>query len=354
MGRGWLAEYLKGVMTQREQGTAAVARVHAAVEAMPAGQWIVAVSGGRDSMVLLDAMAAVRPGEVAAVATFDHGTGLHARQAATHVQREGAKRGLQVISGVADRGLPFTESAWRAARHRFLDTWSAELDATVVTAHTRDDEIETIVSRLLRDAGPRGLAGMRAKFPIGALAGQPTARGTARERPLLSVPRDDVAAYAAARAVRFLDDPSNLSPVHQRNRIRHELLPAFERLAPGFGDWCWDLGARAAEWRERMDDLVLDLGAQVVAPGSVMVPAEPFVRCEEAEWSVLWPAIAARAGVVMDRRGIARAAEWAPRATAGQEIPLSGDARIIRTHTTFVVQGTPGTTGTPSDYILEQ
>ena len=100
-----------------------------------------------------------------------------------------------------------------------------------------------------------------------------------------------------------------------------------------------------------MDDLVFDLGVQPVAPGSVMVPAAAVEQCETAEWEVLWPAIAARAGVVMDRRGIARAAAWAPRAKAGQVIPLSGDARIVRTAQTFVVQGT--TEGAP-DYILEQ
>ena len=55
------------------------------------------------------------------------------------------------------------------------------------------------------------------------------------------------------------------------------------------------------------------------------------------------------------REGIARAAEWAPRATAGQSIPLSGDARLVRTASTFVVHGVlSGTSGAPSDYILEQ
>lgn len=314
-----------------------------ALAGMRAGRWLLAVSGGRDSMVLLHAMAAARGAEVAAVATFDHGTGVAARRAAALVQREGARLGLRVIVGAAAPGLPFTEAAWRAARHAFLDVWAEELDAMVVTAHTRDDEIETVVQRLLRDAGPRGLAGMRA---VTAAAFRPR-----RLRPLLGVARADVAAYAAARGVRWVEDPSNATPAFQRNRIRHEILPALERARPGFAEWCWDLGARAAAWRERVDDLVLGLGVHVVAPGSVMVPAAPVEGCGAGEWEVLWPAIAARAGVVMDRRGIARAAAWAPRAKAGQVIPLAGDARILRTATTFVVQGT--TEGAP-DYILEQ
>lgn len=330
------AGYLKDVNAQRERV------VLEALAGMRAGRWLLAVSGGRDSMVLLHAMAAVRGAEVAAVATFDHGTGVHARRAAALVQREGARLGFRTIAGEAAPGLPFNEGAWRAARHAFLDVWAEELDATVVTAHTRDDEIETVVQRLLRDAGPRGLAGMRAP----SVAFRP-----ARARPLLEVARADVAAYATARGVTWVEDPSNASPAFQRNRIRHEILPALERARPGFAEWCWDLGARAAGWRERVDDLVLELGAHVVAPGSVMVPTAPVERCGPAEWEVLWPAIAARAGVVMDRRGIARAAAWAPRAKAGQVIPLAGDARIVRTASTFVVQGT---TEEAPDYILEQ
>ena len=85
--------------------------------------------------------------------------------------------------------------------------------------------------------------------------------------------------------------------------------------------------------------------------GTAVVFAAPLAGCGEREWSVLWPAIAARAGVVMDRRGIERAAQWAPRASAGQMIPLAGEATIARTATTFVVKGTPGAS---HGYIFHQ
>jgi len=307
--------------------------VFAAIGEMPVGRWLVAVSGGRDSMALMHALATARGGQIAAVANFDHGTGPHARRAMELVEHEGGKLGLSIVTGSATQALPFNEGAWRSARHAFLDAWALELNATVVTAHTRDDEIETVVQRFLRDAGPRGLAGMRAS--------PPPSGATARVRPLLAVARETVAAYAASRGVRWVDDPSNDDRAFQRNRIRHEILPALERARPGFGEWCWDLGARAAAWRADVDALVESLDVTVPAPGSAVVPAGRFDRCEVAEWQVLWPAIAALAGVVMDRRGIERAAAWAPVAKAGQEIPLSGDARIIRTAQTFVVRGTP-------------
>ncbi len=333
------AEYLKGVSTQREPPRASDASlaVHAALAELPPGRWLLAVSGGRDSMVLLHAMARARGTEIAAVANFDHGTGTFARRAAALVEAEAERLGLPSVAGAAGPGLPFNEGAWRAARHAFLDAWAAELDATVLTAHTRDDQIETVLQRLLRDAGPRGLAGMRAV--------------ASRRRPFLTVPRGDVAAYAEAHRVAYLDDPSNDALAFQRNRVRHEILPALERSAPGFGEWCWALGERAASWRATMEKVVDSIGATRPDGATLVVPASPLRACGAAEWRVLWPALAARVGVVMDRRGIERASQWAPGAKAGQRIPLSGDASLARTAATFVVKGTPA----PSrDYIFHQ
>ena len=336
-----------------EKELAPATAVHAALAELPPGRWLLAVSGGQDSMVLLHAMARSRGAEVAAVANFDHGTGAFARGAAALVEREALRLCLPSVTGVAEPGLPFNEGAWRSARHAFLDAWAAELNATVLTAHTRDDQIETVVQRLLRDAGPRGLAGMRVPEPRG---GAPAA---ARRRPLLAVARRGLAAYAREHRVAFVEDPSNASLAFQRNRVRHELLPALERATPGFGEWCWSLGERAAAWREGTERLVDALGVTdplvrtgadtdpgSPAPrqpvgGTAVVVAAPLAWCGAQEWAVLWPAIAARAGVVMDRRGIERAAAWAPRAKAGQAIQLSGDATIARTAATFVVKGTP-------------
>ncbi len=314
--------------------------VHAACAALPRGRWLLAVSGGRDSMVLLHAMARARGAEVAAVANFDHGTGAFARRAALLVAAESARLSLPFVAGVALTAESATEAVWRAARHAFLDSLARELDATVVTAHTRDDQIETVLQRLLRDAGPRGLAAMRATPLPGRLC------ELARRRPLIAVSRSTIAAFAHDHTVTFIEDPSNRTLAFQRNRVRHELLPALEAAVPGFGEWCWSLGERAADWRKALERFADTLG--VTAPGTasepnrvtLIVPAAPLADCGPDEWGVLWPALAARVGVVMDRRGIERASSWAPRARAGQAIPLAGDATIARTSATFVVRGT--------------
>lgn len=298
-------------------------------------------------MALLDAMASARGGEVAAVAIYDHGTGPAARRAVGHVDREAERRGLAVVTGASPGAGPAREAAWRDARWRFLAGWARELGAVVLTAHTRDDQVETVVQRLLRDAGPRGLAGMRT-----ASVGP---HRTPVMRPLLTVSRATVAAYVAARRIVVVEDPSNARRAHQRNRIRLDLLPALERAAPGFAAWCLDLAARAGAWSDAVDRLLDELGLAVPAVGVAVLPTARTADLGAGEWSVLLPAMAARIGIAMDRRGIARAAAWLPRAGVGARIPLSGGAAVERHAATVVVRRDgPGTPGGMPDYIFPQ
>ncbi len=323
-------EYVSHVPAESE----AAAAVHRSLAALPRGRWLLAVSGGRDSMVLLEAMASARGAEIAGVATFDHGTGPAAREACALVERTALALQLPVVAGrmPADAAAA-NEAAWRAARWRFLEGWADEMRATVVTAHSRDDQIETVVQRLLREAGARGLAGMQSILASTELGSRAVCR------PLLEVPRATIADYATARGVRFVEDPSNASLVHQRNRVRHEILPALERAHPGFGAWCWEISTRAAEWRVGVARFVDETLTPVcLEEGELVIGLSPLRALTVAGWKVLWPELAARAGVTMDRRGIVRASNWAPTATSGSEIQLAGGARILRTRTTFVVR----------------
>ena len=330
--------------------------VEEAVGGMLPGRWLVAVSGGRDSMGLLHALLARRPGEVAAVATFDHRTGEAARRGVELVRRTCAAVGVPCHVGHADRRTPPTEDGWRRARWRFLAEAADRAAAVPVTAHTRDDQIETVFLRLLRHAGPRGLTGMDGEV-MGPVGLQPRHRASPRTavlRPLLGVSRSALATYVARHGIAFVEDPSNATSRFQRNRVRHELLPALERAHPGFADWCLDLGRRAGAWRAEVDAVVDGLGVRSLRAGVVAVPVASVTGLEATAWESLWPAIAARAGVVLDRRGIARAARWAPGARAGQRIPVSGGHRIERTASTFVVRrdaSVSGTSAWPQDYI---
>ncbi len=275
-------------------------------------------------MTLLHAVARWRPSRVAVtVATFDHGTGAAARRAAALVQGEARRLGLPVVLGRARLGSG-NEATWRAARWRFLRRVAARRRATVVTAHTRDDQVETVVQRLLRGAGPRGLAALLAPSPV--------------RRPWLGIQRAVLAAWAEAVGIPHVLDPSNVCRDHQRNRIRHDLLPAIRELHPGIDDELLAIGRRAAEWRRAMDRFVDGLGARRDETGATVVARASLVGYSPEELALLWPALAGRAGVRLDRRGTSRLAAFTISATSVGRVPLSGGAEVVASTNNFVIR----------------
>ncbi|MCX5763440.1 MAG: tRNA lysidine(34) synthetase TilS [Gemmatimonadetes bacterium] len=299
-----------------------------ALTAAPPERWLLAVSGGRDSMVLLDA--ASRAGApIAAVATYDHGTGSAARKAVTLVERTAERLGVTVLSGHRTAAPNESEATWRSARRAFLMGWAAEFKARIVTAHTLDDQIETVAIRILRGSGVRGLAAM--DVDSGPL------------RPLLGVSRPQIVSYADVFGVPWVEDPSNAGRDFLRNRVRHDLLPAFEAVQPGFGAELAKVGRAAGEWRRRVDAVVDGLHP-VVEHGALVVRRSALAPFDLEGLAVIWPALGARVGVTFDRRGTERLAQFtmaearAGRAGRVGRIPLSGGVTVERTSTTFVMR----------------
>jgi tRNA(Ile)-lysidine synthase len=186
----------------------------------PGQRLLAAVSGGVDSMVLLDALACLRErlGVRLHVAHVHHGLrGRSADGDAALVVAEAARLGVGVSIGrlhPGSRRAGESVQVWaRAARYRHLDSMAERVGASyIAVGHTQDDQAETVLLNLLRGTGPRGLAGMPA---------------TRRRilRPMLQVSRGEVEAYATRRQVAFRVDASNASDAYRRNRIRHHLLP---------------------------------------------------------------------------------------------------------------------------------
>ncbi len=280
------------------------------------GPLILAVSGGRDSMVLLQAMARWAPERIAAVATFDHGTGQHATDAASLVAAESRRLGLTVVRE-RSRTTGHTEAAWRRARWNFLERISRAYRARVATAHTRDDQLETVVMRLLRGAGPRGLAALAAPSAV--------------VRPWLGVSRAELARWAALEQVAYLDDPMNVSRAFLRGRVRHELLPALESASPGFSDEMLAVAERAAAWRRDVERHVDQIGLAVSAlRGRVSCPAGPLEATSGEGRAVLWPAICARADVTLDANGTRELVRFTTGGRRGSSIRLAGGAVVLR------------------------
>ena len=265
-------------------------------------------------MVLLHAAHRVSAGRVAAVATFDHGTGPAAHRAVELVQHEGARLGMEVVAG---GGLPVgrTEAAWRDARWGFLRRIAKQRGARVVTAHTSDDQVETVLMRVLRGSGARGLAGLHAESAV--------------VRPFLSVGRGTIRASAQEVGIRYLEDPTNESRRFLRNRIRLDLLPALRTVRPDIDDVLLDISWRAAGVRRGLDDAAREV-AEVMTEGGVAVAAPELAGYSRESLAALWPAVAGLAGVALDRRGTERAASFTIRSRVGGRIQLSGGWELHR------------------------
>ena len=291
-----------------------------------------AVSGGCDSMVLMRAVhrvvaASNTRGLRVHVLTFDHGTGPHSAAAAALVEAEGARLGLEVVVGRAElRGAD--EATWRAARWRFLR--EASRGALIATAHTRDDQVETVVMRILRGAGARGLAAL-------AVAADDVVR------PFLGVDRGAVRTFAEVEDVAFLEDPSNASREHLRNRVRLDLLPAVRRVRPELEGELIALARRAADVRADLATAAVRFVSEEGVDGTVRVARHELATYDSAALCVLWPAIAARARVTLDRRGTLRLAQFTSSGTLGARIQLSGGVEVYRHRDSFVLRRVPTT-----------
>lgn len=211
---------------------------------LPAGPVVVALSGGPDSLLLLHLLADLAPGRGwrLAAAHLDHGLRPEAAVEVETVRALAAARGIALESERADvaalaraRGWGI-EEAGRIARYRFLARVAATLGgAPVATGHTQDDQAETLLLRLARGTGLAGLRAMRPAtlLPPSVWHGAAAAPPLRVVRPLLGTSRDEIERELATRGLTPLRDPSNAGAAYARNRIRHELLPAWQGFDAG-------------------------------------------------------------------------------------------------------------------------
>jgi len=209
----------------------------------------VALSGGRDSMVLLEALARFAPSHRIALSALHvhHGLSPNADAWAAFCTGECALRNvpLSVARVHVDRAPGQSlEAAARAARYAAFAV--ADVDV-IALAHHADDQAETLLLQLLRGAGPQGLGAM------------PTLRGggtaPALMRPLLDLPRAAIEASAAALDINWIDDESNADTRMKRNYLRHEVAPRLAAAFPGFPATLARAAGHQAEAAQLLDDL---------------------------------------------------------------------------------------------------
>jgi tRNA(Ile)-lysidine synthase len=290
---------------------------------LPGERLLAALSGGADSVALVAALLDL--GEAVVAAHFNHRwRGLESERDEAFARGLCRQLGVELVVGsgaaVPRRAVGGLEQAGREARYAFLHQAArARGCARIATGHTRDDQAETVLLRLLRGSGAAGLAGIQ---PV---------RADGVVRPLIDVARADVLAYLQRRRLTFVDDSSNADLRFSRNRLRALVLPALRRVDP-----------RASE---RLAALA-DTFAMAAAQGEALA-AEVLARAATADGGLDVRALAERAPAVRalvarawlgDARGTLRrltAAHIAAVSTclaSGARVKLPGGDSVVNEH----------------------
>lgn len=317
---------------------------------------LVAVSGGIDSCCLLDVLCELRGkldlevavghvnhelrGEASEVDAAFVEEFARDRNCAFYVER--AHPG-SLREGVSSRDRPTLQEAARAVRYEALARLREAAGASVIaTAHTLNDQAETVLLRLLRGSGPDGLGGISERSHAGRVV-----------RPLLGVARDELEAWARQRGLRWREDASNASTAYARNRLRHDVIPQLERnfnrrVLRTLANFA-ETTRRDAEWIESVVESEYATRCQVIRS-----EGEVRVVIEAAGWGEVPEALARRLAVRLLRElGIGREAtrthlervveflkrgEMAPSCAAvavGRSIELPCGVRLLRTRSSF-------------------
>ncbi len=198
---------------------------------------VVAVSGGADSLCLLDCLS--RLPLSLTVAHFDHGLRPESEAEAQKVAERAALYGLPFVVERGELAVQLerggsVEATARTARYRFLFRVANDYQAAAVAlGHTADDQVETVLMHFLRGAGPEGFAGMRPSADLGEWGAFKPTGGVRVVRPMLFARRSDTEAHCRFRGLEPTSDPTNQEVRFTRNRIRLELIPILETYNPG-------------------------------------------------------------------------------------------------------------------------
>jgi tRNA(Ile)-lysidine synthase len=246
-----------------------VASLAALVPGYPRAALCLAFSGGMDSTALLTALAGVRAlrGRLRAI-HVDHGLQPQSRAWADHCRKIARRLGvpLEVATVTVDRtGGASLEAAARTARYGALAQRLASHEV-LLTAQHADDQLETVLLQLLRGAGLPGIAAMpaAAAFARGWLV-----------RPLLGMERAEIAQWARARKLEWIEDESNVDERRDRNYLRHRVVPLLRARWPAASAAAARTARHAAEGR-RLLELLARADVERAADGAAL--AVPRLR----------------------------------------------------------------------------
>lgn len=231
---------------------------------LPQGPALVGLSGGADSAAL--AYLCLRLGRDVGALHVNHGL-LHSplMERAASAVAAALDLDLEIITVEVPKG-PSPEGQARRARYGVF----AEVEDNILTAHTRDDDVETVLFNLVRGTGPRGLAGI------------PYYRADNVYRPMLAVARSETREIASLAGLPFVDDPMNEEPGLARNIVRRRVIPMLSELNPRVSDSITRMSAAIAGDNEYLDEeaarvqILQGESSVAVAVGELVAVARPI------------------------------------------------------------------------------
>ncbi|HEX6456663.1 MAG TPA: tRNA lysidine(34) synthetase TilS [Solirubrobacterales bacterium] len=221
---------------------------------------LVMLSGGRDSVCVLDLAVRARGAAAVGALHVDYGLRAESGEDAQFCKRLCERLGvaIQVERPERSEGSGNLQAWAREVRYAAAERLAEAAGATIVTGHTADDQVETILYRLASSPSRRALLGMSPR--VGRLA-----------RPLLGTSRAEVTAYCEERGLEWRDDAGNEGDAFARNRIRSGLIPQLERAHPAARENVLRTAALLREEAELLDSLVdAELaGGEGAEPGTI-------------------------------------------------------------------------------------
>jgi tRNA(Ile)-lysidine synthase len=292
-------------------------RAHVAKLGLPPGPVLVAVSGGPDSVVLLDLLVRTRDahGLEPIVAHLDHGIHPESDRVADQVRRLAESYELSFELGRLALGPESGETLARERRYAWLESARSRLGANfILTAHHADDQAETVLMRVLAGSGPAGLAGMS------AMQGRVV-------RPLLPFQRTDLERYLHEVGLNAWLDPANSNSRHLRSWVRTVLLPEIRARLPQVDESLRRVSSQAARDRaawDRVLDVLPGLDLRLEA-GGISVAARELADYDSALAQAIVLALARRVGCRLGPARLGRVFMLLKDGSSGARVPLGAD-----------------------------
>lgn len=268
--------------------------------------YVVAVSGGVDSVVLLDILAGQLAPEQLTVAHFDHGIREDSAADRQFVERLAQRYQLIFAFDEGKLGAKASEATAREARYAFLRRVRQTSGANyIVTAHHEDDVFETAILNLLRGTGRKGLSSLQSRGDL--------------YRPLLTTPKEHIKTYAHKRGLEWREDSTNQSEDYLRNYVRHRIMPRFD---PAARDRLRQLIATAHHTNVQIDSL---LAEQLhLQPGGDVLDRQWFIMLPHAVAREIIAAWLRRLGVTnFDRQLLERIVVAAKTFVPGKQVDIN-------------------------------